>query len=47
MIVILFIGIFDFMKNAVLMILSQKITKEIRIEMMEKLFKKRHVLFII
>ncbi|HEY8803832.1 MAG TPA: ABC transporter ATP-binding protein [Clostridium sp.] len=37
--VILFIGIFDFMKDAVLTILGQKITKEIRLEMMEKLKK--------
>jgi len=35
--IILFIGIFDFVKEAVLTILGQKITKEIRIEMMEKL----------
>lgn len=35
--VLLFIGIFDFVKEAVLTILGQKITKEIRIEMMEKL----------
>lgn len=37
--VLLLIGIFDFMKEAVLTILGQKITKEIRIEMMEKLEK--------
>lgn len=36
---ILFIGVFDFMKEAVLTVLGQKITKEIRIEMMEKLEK--------
>ena len=35
--VLLFIGIFDFMKDALLTILGQKITKEIRLEMMEKL----------
>ena len=37
--VILFIGIFDSMKEAVLTFLGQKITKEIRIEMMVKLEK--------
>ena len=37
--VILFIGIFDFMKEAVLTVLGQKITKEIRLDMMEKLKK--------
>jgi ATP-binding cassette subfamily B multidrug efflux pump len=37
--VLLFIGIFDFMKEAVLTILGQKITKEIRLEMMQKLKK--------
>ncbi|MGD9566913.1 MAG: ABC transporter ATP-binding protein [Sedimentibacter sp.] len=36
---ILFIGIFDFMKEAVLTVLGQKISKEIRIEMMVKLEK--------
>lgn len=35
--VILFIGIFDFLKEAVLTVIGQKITKEIRIEMMQKL----------
>lgn len=44
MTVLLFIGIFDFIKEAVLTILGQKITKEIRIEMMEKL-KKINALF--
>ncbi len=39
MVVLLFIGIFDFMKEAVLTVLGQKITKEIRLEMMEKLKK--------
>ncbi|WP_291635557.1 ABC transporter ATP-binding protein, partial [Clostridium sp.] len=34
--VLLFIGIFDFMKEALLTILGQKVTKEIRFEMMEK-----------
>ena len=37
--VLIFIGIFDFMKEAVLTVLGQKITKEIRLEMMEKLKK--------
>lgn len=37
--VILFIGVFDFLKEAVLTILGQKITREIRIEMMKKLKK--------
>jgi len=37
--VLLFIGVFDFMKEAILTVLGQKITKEIRIEMMEKLEK--------
>lgn len=36
---ILFIGIFDFMKEAVLTVIGQKLMKEIRIEMMEKLEK--------
>lgn len=36
-VVILFIGIFDFVKEAILTIMGQKITKEIKIEMMEKL----------
>lgn len=35
--VLLFIGIFDFVKEAILTVLGQKITKEIRIGMMEKL----------
>ena len=35
--VLLFIGIFDFVKEAILTILGQKITKEIRIGMMEKM----------
>lgn len=35
--VLLFIGIFDFVKEAIITILGQKITREIRIEMMEKL----------
>lgn len=34
---ILFIGVFDFMKEAVITVLGQKFTKEIRIEMMKKL----------
>lgn len=37
--VLLFIGIFEFIKEAVLTVLGQKITKEIRIGMMEKLEK--------
>lgn len=37
--VILFIGIFDFMKEAVLTVIGQKLMKEIRIEMMKKLEK--------
>lgn len=37
--VLLFIGIFDFMKEAILTVLGQKITKEIRLEMIEKLEK--------
>lgn len=37
--VILFIGVIDFMKEAVLTVLGQKITKEIRVEMMVKLEK--------
>lgn len=36
---ILFIGVFDFLKEALLTILGQKVTKEIRVEMMEKLEK--------
>lgn len=37
--VLLFIGVFDFVKEAILTVLGQKITKEIRIQMMEKLEK--------
>lgn len=37
--VLLFIGVFDFVKEAVLTVLGQKITTEIRIEMMKKLEK--------
>jgi ATP-binding cassette, subfamily B, multidrug efflux pump len=37
--VLIFIGAFDFIKEAALTVLGQKITKEIRIEMMEKLEK--------
>ncbi len=37
--VLLFIGTFDFVKEAILTILGQKITTEIRIEMLEKLEK--------
>lgn len=39
MVVLLFIGTFDFMKEAVLTVLGEKITKEIRLEMMKKLKK--------
>ena len=35
--VLLFVGVFDFVKEALITILGQKITKEIRIEMMGKL----------
>lgn len=35
--ILLFIGVFDFMKEAVLTILGQKITREIRYEMIQKL----------
>lgn len=35
--VLLFIGVFDFVKEAILTVLGQKITKEIRVQMMEKL----------
>jgi len=37
--VLLFIGVFDFMKEAVLTIMGQQITREIRLEMMYKLEK--------
>ncbi len=43
--VLLFIGIFDFMKEAVLTILGQKITKEIRLEMIQKLEKINSMFF--
>jgi len=39
MAVLLFIGLFDFMKEAVLTVLGQRISKEIRLEMMQKLKK--------
>jgi len=42
--VLMFIGIFDFIKEAVLTVLGQKITKEIRIDMMEKL-KRINIMF--
>ncbi|HEX7714418.1 MAG TPA: ABC transporter ATP-binding protein [Bacillota bacterium] len=45
MAVLLLIGIFDFMKEAVLTVLGQKITKEIRLKMMEKLEKINAVFF--
>lgn len=35
--VLLFIGVFDFVKEAILTVFGQKITKEIRVQMMEKL----------
>ncbi len=43
--VLLFIGIFDFIKEAVLTVLGQKITKEIRLEMIEKLKKINAIFF--
>lgn len=43
--VLLFIGIFDFMKEAVLTVLGEKITKEIRFEMMKKLEKVNAMFF--
>jgi len=43
--VLLFIGLFDFMKEAVLTVLGQKITTEIRIEMIEKLEKINAIFF--
>lgn len=43
--VILFIGVFDFIKEAVLTVLGQKITKEIRSKMMEKLEKMNSMFF--
>lgn len=43
--VLLFIGVFDFVKEAVLTVLGQKIIKEIRIEMMEKLEKMNAMFF--
>jgi len=43
--VILFIGVFDFMKEAVLTVIGQKITKEIRIGMMAKLEKVNALFF--
>ncbi|MGV8982084.1 ABC transporter ATP-binding protein [Clostridium sp.] len=45
MVILLFIGIFDFMKEAVLTVLGQKITKEIRFEMIEKLKKINFMFF--
>lgn len=39
MIILIFTGVFDFAKEAVLTVLGQKITKDIRMEMMEKLTK--------
>jgi ATP-binding cassette, subfamily B, multidrug efflux pump len=42
---LLFIGIFDFVKEALLTVLGQKITKEIRIGMMEKLERINTVFF--
>lgn len=43
--VLLFIGIFDFLKEAVLTVLGQKITKEIRLKMMEKLERINAIFF--
>lgn len=43
--VLLFIGVFDFMKEAVLTVLGQKITRELRSEMMEKLEKVNAMFF--
>ena len=43
--VILCIGVFDFIKEAVLTVLGQKITKEIRSKMMEKLEKMNSMFF--
>ncbi|MDR7855124.1 ABC transporter ATP-binding protein [Tissierella sp.] len=43
--VLIFIGIFDFMKEAILTVLGQKISKEIRMEMMEKLEKMNSIYF--
>lgn len=43
--VLLFIGVFDFLKEAVLTVLGQKITREIRAEMMEKLGKINAIFF--
>lgn len=42
---VLFIGVFDFIKEALLTVLGQKITKEIRIEMMKKLEKVNAMFF--
>jgi ATP-binding cassette subfamily B protein len=44
MVALLLIGLFDFMKEAVLTVLGQKIIKEIRVQMMEKL-KKTNTMF--
>lgn len=43
--VLLFIGVFDFMKEAILTILGQKITREIRLEMIQKLEKINSMFF--
>lgn len=43
--VLIVIGLFDFMKEAVLTVLGQKITREIRIEMMEKLERVNSMFF--
>lgn len=45
MLLILFIGLFDFMKEAVITILGQKITKDIRIKMMDKLGRMNAMFF--
>lgn len=44
-VVLMLIGAFDFLKEAVLSVLGQKITREIRIEMMKKLEKTSAVFF--
>jgi ATP-binding cassette subfamily B multidrug efflux pump len=43
--ILIFIGIFDFMKEAVLTILGEKITKEIRLQMMKKLQRVNSMFF--
>ena len=43
--VLIFIGVFDFIKEGILTIVGQKITKEIRMEMMEKLQRMNLIYF--